>query len=82
MKKTKLLTIRKHTIGTAKTLKIQIIKLENEVVKRSNENAKPASLKALVDDIAKLRAEATMLHLDCIYDTRMILSEDQLYVVE
>jgi hypothetical protein len=80
--KTKLLTIRKHTMGTAKALKIQIIKLENEVVKRSNENAKPASLKALVDDIAKLRAEATMVHLDCIYDTRMILTEDQLYVVE
>jgi len=80
--KTKLLTIRKHTMGMAKTLKIQIIKLENEVVKRSNGNAKPASLKALVDAIAKLRAEATMVHLDCIYDTRMILSEDQLYVVE
>ena len=80
--KTKLLTIRKHTMGMAKTLKIQIIKLENEVVKRSNGNAKPASLKALVDAIAKLRAEATMVHLDCIYDTRMILTEDQLYVVE
>lgn len=80
--KTQLLKIRKHTMGTAKALNLQIVKLENEVVKRSTQGIKPDSLKALVQDIAKLRTEATMIHLECIYNTRAILSEDQLYILE
>ncbi|HIP20119.1 MAG TPA: hypothetical protein EYG70_03240 [Sulfurimonas sp.] len=80
--KTKLLKIRQHTMGTAKALNLQIVKLENEVVKRSKQGMKPSSLKTLVEDIAALRLEATMVHLECIYNTRAILSEDQLYVLE
>jgi len=80
--KTELIKIRKHTMGSAKKLKIQIIKLENEVVKASNQGAKPATLKSKVDKIAQLRAEATMIHLECIYNTRALLSKEQLYVLE
>ena len=80
--KTKLMKIRQHTMGTAKALNLQIVKLENEVVKRSKQGMKPSSLKTLVEDIAALRLKATMVHLECIYNTRAILSEDQLYVLE
>jgi len=80
--KTELLKIRKHTIGTAKKLNLKIIELENRVVTSTNQGAKPASLKTLVDQIAKLRAEATMVHLECIYKTRALLSKEQLYVLE
>jgi len=80
--KTELIKIRKHTMGSVKALKLQILKLEDEVVKRSTEGAKPTTLKGLVDDIASLRAKATMIHLECIYNTRALLSKDQLYVLE
>jgi len=80
--KTELLKIRKHTIGTAKKLNLKIIELENRVVTSTNQGAKPTSLKTLVDQIAKLRAEATMVHLESIYKTRALLSKEQLYVLE
>ena len=79
---TELIKIRKHTVSSANALKLQIVKLENEVVKRSKEGSKPATLKTLVDEIASLRAKATMIHLECIYNTRTVLSEEQLYILE
>ena len=77
-----LLKIRKKTMGTAKTLKIKILKLEDKVVKESQAGAKPETMQKLVKEIASLRVQATMIHLECIYDTRAVLSKDQLYIVE
>jgi len=77
-----LIIIRKHTMGSAKALKIKIIKLETQVVKASETGKKPADMKKMVDEIAALRAQATMIHLECIYNTRAVLSADQLYIVE
>lgn len=80
--KDELILIRQHTMGSAKTLKTKIIKLETQVVKASQNGTKPADMKKIVDDIAALRAQATMIHLECIYNTRAVLSADQLYIVE
>jgi hypothetical protein len=80
--KKELLVVRKHTLSRAKKLKLQIIKLEDKVVKASQDGLNPRQMKKDVDTIAKLRAEATMVHLECIYKTRKILSEDQLYILE
>ena len=77
-----LIIVRQDTMSGAKALGKEILKLETQVVKKSNENAKPATMKAMLDEIAELRVKATMIHLDCIYNTRAVLSDDQLYILE
>ncbi len=76
--KEKLTQIRKETMGAVKSLKPKIMKLENEVAKATMEGADPDSLKAKVDEIAKLKAEATMAHIKCIYNTQKVLTPEQL----
>ena len=76
--KEELIKIRKATMGAVMQLKPQIMKLENEVAKAAMEGAKPESLKAKVDQIAQLKAKATMAHLKCIYDTKKILTPRQM----
>ncbi len=80
--KTKLLKVRKYTMKNAKALGKQIHKLESEVVDKSSDNVEPKLLQDKVNKLASLRAEATMVHLKCIYNTREILTEDQLYILE
>jgi hypothetical protein len=80
--KEKLLKIRKETKTRAKALAKQINPLEAKIVKKSNEGATPESLKADVEKLASLRAKATMIHLHCIYNTRAVLSQDQLDIIE
>jgi hypothetical protein len=80
--KTKLIEVRKYTMTNAKALGKEINALEAEIVKRSDAGNKPADLQKSVSKLASLRAKATMVHLDCIYNTREILSKDQLYILE
>ncbi len=81
--KAKLIEVRKYTMKNAKALGKQIHKLEAEIVDESNDNnTQPKLLKDRVNTLASLRAKATMVHLKCIYDTRDILTEDQLYILE
>ena len=80
--KAKLLEVRKYTMKNAKALGKQIHKLEAEIVDKSNDNVEPKLLQDKVSKLASLRAEATLVHLKCIYDTRDILTEDQLYILE
>ena len=80
--KTKLTAVKKETMTKAKSLGKIINALEAKIVKASENGEKPESLKESVNRLASLRAEATMVHLHCIYSTRTILSKDQLYIVE
>ncbi len=80
--KKKLLVVRKETMGAAKSLGKQIIKLEQKIIKASNENSDPNKSKEDVYKLAKLRADATMVHLNCIYKTRKILTKKQLSIIE
>lgn len=76
--KSKLLVIRKETIGNAQELGKEISPLENQVAAGSLSGKTPEELKELVQKIAGLRAEATMVHLQCIYNTSNILDQRQL----
>jgi Spy/CpxP family protein refolding chaperone len=80
--KEQLMKIRIETMSGAKALAKQINPLEASIVKRSNEGASTASLKADVEKLAALRAEATIIHLDCIYKTRKALTKEQLEIIE
>lgn len=80
--KQKLLVVRKETLTQAKSLNKEIIPLEAEIVKASDEGVKPEKLQEKVQHLADLRAKATMVHLDCIYKTRNILTKEQLEIIE
>jgi hypothetical protein len=80
--KKKLMVIRKETISGAQKLNKEIMKLETKIVHASTMNINPGSLKESVFKLANLRAQATMLHLKCIYNTRKILTQDQLDILE
>ncbi len=78
----KLTKIRQETMGAVKTLKPQIVKLENEIAKETLNGAKPETLKEKVDQVAKLKAQATMAHIKCIYNTKNTLNKEQLELLK
>jgi len=80
--KEKLLVIRKETISGAKTLNKKIIPLEREIVDGSFNGLDPKLLAQKVKELAQLRADATIVQLKCIYNTRKILTQDQLDIIE
>ncbi|SHJ95715.1 hypothetical protein SAMN02745165_03626 [Malonomonas rubra DSM 5091] len=76
--KDKLLVVRKETITGVKALTKKITPLEKQVVEGIFAKQAPEDLGPLVQAIAKLKAEATMVHLRCIYETSKILDAQQL----
>ncbi len=79
--KDELLKIRKETMSNIMRLKPQIKRLEKEVAKSTMLGDTPQSLKEKVDQIAKLKAEATMVHINCIYQTKKVLTPKQLKMI-
>ncbi len=76
--KEKLLVVRKETIAGVQTLTKKISPLEEQVAEGIFAKQTPEELSSLVQTIAKLKAEATMVHLLCIYNTSEILDTQQL----
>ncbi len=76
--KEKLLVIRKETIGTIKKIKQQLMPLKEEVIDEIKDAEDPKTLQKQLEEISKLKLEATKAHLKCIYDTSNLLSKKQL----
>ncbi|UCN01330.1 hypothetical protein LCX93_05275 [Sulfurimonas sp. SWIR-19] len=76
--KKELLQVRKQTLSSVMSLKKKIMSLEQKIAKLSQQGVAPQELKSLVDKVASYKAQATMTHLQCIYDTKKILSKEQL----
>ena len=76
--KSELLVVRTETIGGVQKLGKEIAVLEKQVVDGSLGGKKPEELRSLVQEIEKLKGEATMVHLRCIYTTSNILNQQQL----
>ena len=75
--------VRQETMGSVKSLKPQIMALTKEIVQASKSGTKAAELKAKVEKLASLEAEATMTHLKCIEDSKAALKPEQLtYLME
>ena len=79
--KIELLKIRKETISSVMPLKKQIAPLEKEVASKILSGSKPSELTSLVNKIAKLKVEATNVHLTCVYKTQKVLSTKQLEIL-
>jgi len=69
-------------MAAVKRLKPLIITLEKTVIQKSSSGEDPKMLSEKVFKLADLRAEATMAHLNCIYKTKKILTQDQLDILE
>jgi len=76
--KAKLTEIRKETMGSIMKIKPEVMQLRREIVQASTSGTAADSLKAKVEKLASLEAEATMTHLKCIEKTKAVLTKDQL----
>ena len=79
--KAELLVVRKETMASAQKLGQEITSIEKQVTEGIFGGKTPDELHALVQTIAGLKAEATMIHLRCIFDTSKILDQQQLDVL-
>jgi len=76
--KEKLMVVRKETIGGVRQIKPEVNRLRKEIVQAIKSGAKADTLKEKVEKLASLEAEATMIHLRCIENTKAVLSQEQL----
>lgn len=76
--KEKLLVVRKETQEGVKKIKMKIDELESEVIEAMIDREASSTVESQVDEIAKLKAEVTKIHLKCISDTTAILSDEQI----
>jgi len=75
--KTTLLAVRKETMGGVMRLKPEVMKLKKEIIQASKSGTKAADLKDKVNKLAELEAEATMVHLKCLDNTKAVLTKEQ-----
>ena len=75
--KTKLLVVRKETMAGVKKIKKALAPLESEIIEALVDEEELKSMQPKVDEVAKLKAEATMIHLKCLKDSIAILTEKQ-----
>ena len=80
--KTKLEAIRNNTMKQVKEIAPQIKQLRKTIVQASRTGAKPETLSADVDKLASLKAKATKVQLQCIYETRQVLTPEQITFIE
>lgn len=76
--KAQLLVVRKETMTGVKGLAPQIPPLQKQITEGVFAGESPEELSSAVQALSQLKTEATMIHLKCIYDTKKILSQQQL----
>lgn len=75
--KDELLTVRKQVIATVQKIGKQVFPLEKQVAKGILSGKTPDELSGLVQKIAGLKAEATMVQLRCLYTFINALDQQQ-----
>jgi len=77
--KKKLLQVRKSTMSAVKSLKPQVNKLQTNIISLTNNSKDRKKIYKLIDKLSKLKAKATKVHVDCITNTKKILTSKQLH---
>ena len=75
--KQKLMIVRKETLSAVKKIKEQLKPLEDEISEAMIDREDPKTMDKNLSEIAKLKLEASKVHLKCIAETTSILSEEQ-----
>lgn len=76
--KDKLIDVRVDTMSTVGKLKKQLKVLEADIMEALVDGEDPKSVDTKVDEVAKLKAQATKAHLKCISETTAILTDEQM----
>lgn len=77
--KEKLLVVRKETITAVKKIKQQVKTLEAEIIEAMVDGEDTLDkIKPKVEEVAKLKVEATIVQLKCLKDSMSILTEEQM----
>ncbi len=76
--KTKLLVVRKETLAGVKRIKKALKPLEAEILEMTLDAEDLKEVQPKVEEVAKLKAEATMIQLKCLKDSIEILEDEQL----
>lgn len=75
--KEKLLVVRKETVTNVKKVKQALTVLEAEVIEMSVDGEALKTIQPKVEEVAKLKAQATMIQLKCIKNSLEILNDEQ-----
>jgi len=75
--KAKLLPIRKETMAGVRKYKPQVMQLEQSIRQAALAGTDPKELETKVAELSRLKKELTMVHLNCIYRTKQVLSPVQ-----
>lgn len=73
-----LTTIREETMGNVMRLTKEILPLKSMIVSAALSGKSAADLKENVEKLGQLEAEATLVQIKCLEETKNILSKDQL----
>ena len=76
--KAKLLVVRKETMKGVKKIKKALKPLETEVIDMIVDGEDLTKIQPKVDEVAKLKAQATMIHLKCLKDSIEVLTDKQM----
>jgi mono/diheme cytochrome c family protein/Spy/CpxP family protein refolding chaperone len=76
--KKKLLVIRKETLTGVKKIKQELQEVEAEVLELLVDEEPLKTIQPKVDQVAQLKAQATMIQLKCLKESVEILTEEQL----
>ncbi len=79
--KEKLLIVRKATMGAVMDLKPKVLKLEKKIKMLTMQGETPQNLYPMVEKLSKLKADATKVHIDCIHNTKKILTSAQIKIL-
>lgn len=78
LQKSQLIVIRKNTVGGIKKIKEKIKGLEFEIFEAMIDKESVESVEKQVEEVGKLKTEATLIHMKCIADTTAILTDKQI----
>lgn len=79
--KEKLLLIRQEIIKTIMEIKDKVAFLESDIVEMTVDGDDIENIEVKVNEVAKLKAKATITQIKCLKDTLEILNDKQLYIL-
>jgi hypothetical protein len=76
--KEKLLVVRKETISAVKEIKEKVEELESEIIEAAVDGEPLEEMYSKVEEVAKLKVEATKVQLKCLKRSMEILNDAQI----
>ncbi len=73
-----LLKVRQSTMSQIGTIKKLLNPLQDTIAKKIMSGETPQSVTPLLQKVSALKIQASVVHFQCIYDTRKILTKEQL----